>query len=256
LSLSLRCRRGFSQGLCVGLPPRLGQSVKLTLAAALIAGGILVASAASAEILAGVAPQGDLYGATWTNERDRQRFLVEVRFLDDVLVDGFGVYTNYNFGVLGKNVTFDLWSDVRAAPDGISGPGFPNLRLMRFDTVIDSVGPTEPDNRVLASAHFGPLPLSAGIYWMGLAGSPDLGWLGYNRGENGVGLLTQALCGRTGDQCGGHPNVGTLLYQVDGVLAPGIPEPSTWAIMLLGFVGVGVGLRFRHTSRTLRHKLG
>lgn len=48
------------------------------------------------------------------------------------------------------------------------------------------------------------------------------------------------------DLAGGNPNVGNLL---DNVSVSAVPEPSTWAMMLLGFVGVGF-LGYRKTSKT------
>lgn len=38
------------------------------------------------------------------------------------------------------------------------------------------------------------------------------------------------------DLVGGNPNVGNLL---DNVSVSSVPEPSTWAMMILGFVGLG-----------------
>jgi hypothetical protein len=32
-------------------------------------------------------------------------------------------------------------------------------------------------------------------------------------------------------------------------LATGVPEPSTWAMMLLGFLGIGIGVRRSRKSR-------
>lgn len=49
------------------------------------------------------------------------------------------------------------------------------------------------------------------------------------------------------DLAGGNPNVGNLL---DNVSVSAVPEPSTWAMMIFGFLGVGV-LAYRRRSQAL-----
>ena len=48
------------------------------------------------------------------------------------------------------------------------------------------------------------------------------------------------------DLAGGNPNVGNLL---DNVSVSAVPEPSTWAMMVLGFLGLGF-LGYRKGSKT------
>ncbi|HEY2709299.1 MAG TPA: PEP-CTERM sorting domain-containing protein [Caulobacteraceae bacterium] len=51
--------------------------------------------------------------------------------------------------------------------------------------------------------------------------------------------------------------VKTLDYQFDGVSAtPSIPEPSTWALMLLGLIGLGGAMRFARRERATASFLG
>lgn len=51
------------------------------------------------------------------------------------------------------------------------------------------------------------------------------------------------------DLIGGNPNVGNLL---DNVSVTAVPEPSTWAMMILGFLGVGFVAYRRKSSAALR----
>lgn len=48
----------------------------------------------------------------------------------------------------------------------------------------------------------------------------------------------------------GGDNVGVLLDRVS-IAAGGVPEPATWAVMLLGFFGLGSTLRVRRAQRAL-----
>jgi hypothetical protein len=43
------------------------------------------------------------------------------------------------------------------------------------------------------------------------------------------------------DLAGGNPNIGNIVDNV--ALSSAVPEPSTWAMMLLGFVGLGFAFR-------------
>ena len=52
------------------------------------------------------------------------------------------------------------------------------------------------------------------------------------------------------DLAGGNNNVGNLL---DNVSVTAVPEPSTWAMMILGFLGVGfVAYRRKQSGPALR----
>jgi hypothetical protein len=51
------------------------------------------------------------------------------------------------------------------------------------------------------------------------------------------------------DLSGGNPNVGNLL---DNVSVSAVPEPSTWAMMILGFLGVGFLAYRRKSGAALR----
>jgi len=48
------------------------------------------------------------------------------------------------------------------------------------------------------------------------------------------------------DLAGGNGNIGNILDNV--VLASGVPEASTWAMMILGFFGIGL-VAYRRSER-------
>lgn len=78
-------------------------------------------------------------------------------------------------------------------------------------------------------------------------------WIGDGLTGDGIGSLQQFLAptGATrlylgsSDGFGWANNSGTATIDVGGLAAPGVPEPSTWAILVLGFGVIGAGLRGR-----------
>lgn len=46
----------------------------------------------------------------------------------------------------------------------------------------------------------------------------------------------------------GNPNVGTILFSVVVDSVSAVPEPATWALMLLGIAAIGFGTRQRKTT--------
>jgi hypothetical protein len=47
----------------------------------------------------------------------------------------------------------------------------------------------------------------------------------------------------------GQPEDG--IFVTADIINPGVPEPSTWAMMILGFFGIGFGYRRRNQSMSL-----
>ena len=68
--------------------------------------------------------------------------------------------------------------------------------------------------------------------------------------------VTTTIAGKLifADLAGGNDSIGNLLDDVTlTTVSPGIPEPSTWAMMLLGFFGLGfAGYRKSKTRLSLR----
>jgi hypothetical protein len=76
-------------------------------------------------------------------------------------------------------------------------------------------------------------------YWLSLV--PDLGFppqWGWSTGTGGDGASYQVFFGT------GGPQASDLAFTLSGSPA-GVPEPASWAMMLLGFFGLGGALRAR-----------
>jgi len=85
------------------------------------------------------------------------------------------------------------------------------------------------------------LNLAAGDYWIGFFAF-NLGVAAFSGGNNSL-IDTNPHSGvNNGDILPGSGNSG---YQL---LASGVPEPSTWAMMLLGFAGLGF-MAYRRKSK-------
>ncbi len=212
-------------------------------AAAIAACATLAASAASASILASVPSNGSVFStlADQDNPTVPENYLVQFTLASDSTIDGFDVYTNPAFGSVGFNVTVKVRADVG---------GDPAANLFEFTDTIDTRTVLNT-SEALVGAHFAGLALSAGTYWMGMSGtSAELGWNSYDYGvaqpASQRQLNIDALVPTP-------PDIHTLGYQVEGegpATGPGVPEPATWAMMLVGFGGLGAVMRSRRKLAT------
>lgn len=194
---------------------------------------LLCAGASSAAVLAS---SPALVNATFnlSNEANDQNFLVQFTLGEDSLVDGFGIYSLNNFLTLGKAVTIRIRGDVAGSP----GASY----LHNFSDSIDTVSPWS-GNTVFGAAHFAPIALTAGAYWIGMSGATsELGWSAYNLGVEAPGTQRQY----SGDTLRDFtPRIRNLAYSVEGSVGGGVPEPASWALMIGGFGFAGAALRRR-----------
>jgi hypothetical protein len=95
--------------------------------------------------------------------------------------------------------------------------------------------------------------LAAGTYWIGMSGtSEELGWQAFD-----LGVFAPSTQSQLSSESGAFtPRIDSLAFIVEGTTVPGagvgVPEPAAWALMLLGFGGIGAALR----RRQLRPGLG
>ena len=91
------------------------------------------------------------------------------------------------------------------------------------------------------------LSLAGGNYDISFYSSAGLGVTAY---AGGSGLLSQTQPSFPGPAFLPHPGE-SLGFQLNGITAA-VPEPSTWAMMILGFFGVGLMAYRRKEQGTLR----
>jgi hypothetical protein len=208
--------------------------MKLVLAAAAAAALSLAAGSASASIIAAVDPTAPFYGS-WENEAASQNFLMQVTLGSAASVDGFDIYTLGEFAPVGQSVTIRIRNDAAGEPAAAN--------LFEFTDTIDTVTPYQGDE-VIAGAHFAPLSLAAGMYWIGMSGtSAELGWNTYANGGVGSPSGQRQLSGEVSIF---QPGVDTFAWRLEGGSAT--PEPAAWALMLIGFGAAGAAMRAARKS--------
>ena len=139
------------------------------------------------------------------------------------------------------------------AYDGLGGFTFDVFNsthtALLFSTPVSAVTlvQTLPGHIDEVTGLISPLNLAAGTYWAGFyavyLGLPTL------PGGNGSAIVTNPPgSGILFETIGGN-----LAYQLVGNISA-VPEPSTWAMMILGFAGIGF-MAYRRRSQTVPFRL-
>jgi PEP-CTERM motif-containing protein len=169
--------------------------------------------------------------ATFTNTAPGQNFLVQFALTQAAQITGFDIFSFLSVPS-GASGTLKLRTDVGGSPS------LTNLFSVSLPISVDHVGiPTSlPNEERLHIALLTPQSLAAGTYWMGLSGtSSDFGWSNQATGPTTPTDQRQLA----GDVVTFTPNIQDLPFQVEGTFLAAVPEPSTWAMMILGFAGIG-----------------
>jgi hypothetical protein len=210
-------------------------AVALTLSMGTLAAG----SASAASILALVTPSGA--PTTTLHNNTGQNFLVQFTLADAADITGFDLWTSPITGKIGQDVTIKIRADDSGEPD--------SMNLDEFASTIDTRTDFSSDSETVG-AHFSAVSLAAGTYWIGMSGTNgELGWQTFDLGV--LSASTQAQL--SGDTGAFTPRIYSLAFVVEGTTVPnggvGVPEPAAWALMLLGFGGVGAALRRRRPAQ-------
>ena len=226
--------------------------------AALGAAGVMAwAGNADAALLVDGHPTGR-FADLLQNNFSANNWLVEFQVAGTVSLTGLGVYTIPTLASIGQQVVVRVRNDVGGVPDAATN-------LYEFTSTIDQLAGVSTLT-TLAVADFAPQVLTSGTYWIGMMGTAsELGWESFLSGF--VQPSNQAALFREGPNVpfGPHPALGVLAFALYGdgpgsiALVPAteldpdvihfdqIPEPTTWAMMLVGFFGLGSVLRLRRS---------
>ncbi len=229
--------------------------MKNMIGAAFGASLLLLGTPAMAAILidGSPAPGAEVWG-THGNYYSDQNFAVHVQFAGPVSITAFDIYRGAPMvGDSAYTVELKIFKD-----NGASAPDLTTLQS--YISVMNSY--TYPPQHYqpgffaieIGHIDFSPIDLAAGDYWIGLAGvTTDIGWTAYD-GPLRSPLNQASLLGDTVIRT--DPPLQPLAFQIEGtglagVIAPaiaGVPEPSTWAMFILGFGAIGGFLRAHRRS--------
>lgn len=209
---------------------------KASFVIALVTGAILAAPA-NAAILFSQQPTG--YIATAINRPDGpnpQNFLNQFTLGAASTITGFDLRSMMPAGpvAIGQAVTIKIRSSIAGDPAATN--------LYSFSTTITSI----VDNYL--HADFSSVSLGSGTYFIGMSG------LGYNIGQDlfSDNAIPNKLVLLQGDAIPVRNGfVSAFRVYGDAAVAP-VPEPATWAMMTLGFGGIGFAMRRRKVAARIR----
>lgn len=146
-----------------------------------------------------------------------------------LLADAYGTAANYRvYSATADNAPGALIASGTAALSHVAGPSGPS-----FQTTDYSFGVS-------------PLDLAAGNYVFAVQ-NVTTNFNDYlSKGAGSSGAFTSADGGLTFSP--GYRGFDSAAVSVFGNAAAGVPEPATWALMILGFGAVGGSMRYRRNS--------
>lgn len=211
---------------------------KLLLASFTVA-TLALSSPAVCDVIAERPPAGD-FVLSWRNVSTDQNFLTQIVLGSDATLTSMTIWTQSSFTALGDSTTLRIRADVAGEPAPIN--------LYELTAPVSAIGTTGfPDGVITATVDFSPLSLLAGTYWIGLSGTDEdvWGWASFNNGVS-TPEYQRMLDGNT-VLAAAPEGIYTLAYSISGQLGQqgAVPEPATWALMLMGFGATGLVMRRR-----------
>jgi hypothetical protein len=204
--------------------------LKSALAATLFA-GIAAAAPANAAVVFSQQPTAGYSGAA-INRSDGQNFINQFSLGAATNLNGFDLFSAQTGISVGQSVTIKIRNSIGGSPA--------IANLFAFTSNISFMGGG------FLHADFSNVLLGAGTYYIGMSGTA------FNIGEdifrdNSIPVKAVQLSGDNIQFASGFVS-GFKVYG-DAAL-PAVPEPATWAMMILGMGAVGFAMRRRRAVKT------
>jgi len=149
----------------------------------------------------------------------------------------------YIGGIVSQTVTVRIFTDGGDVPGSVLYSG-------SFDTAITAQGAAQWQG--LAGLNWA---LSAGAYWIGFEGTASnaFAYSGYLVGAAPDPLGNEAFSVGGSSPYHGADDLDLSIRITDDMAAAAVPEPATWALMLVGFGAIGGALRRRPAVTRIRY---
>lgn len=183
---------------------------------------------------------GGAFGFNAANGAQGQNFLVEFTLNSAATLRSAAIYSS----IIASNepVIIKFRNDVGGSPDTSNF-----AEISTSLAVVDNVGSSLPGIQRLA-ANFAPLALAAGTYWFGMSGdNTEIGW-SLNFNSSNADDLWQLDGDTLLFSFGGNTDAAFALYDTEQFGGGGVPEPSSWALLIAGFGLTGAALRRRRVA--------
>jgi hypothetical protein len=203
----------------------------------LAAAVLVVASSAQADVIYET-PDANLPLGWWWNQANEQNFLARVTLPSTMLVSELDIWTLPGTTAVGTPTTIRIRADAQGQPADSD-----------LYTIASTITFTESSAfyPVVVGSSFKPVRLAAGDWWFGLSGSDSsIAWES-SWGPEEPGDQWQLY----GPYKQSPMSLGRLAFRLVGTPAQAVPEPASWAMMLigLGLVGGTMRLRSKHAVR-------
>lgn len=158
-----------------------------------------------------------------------------------------GAVTGWDFNVYNNNAGLTFYGN--ATPGGILATGTPGTTAVARDLAAGTV--------IDASGQFNQFQTQGLLFQTGGNHVVGFRFLNETTGIYNFGYARITTTTGTGTSVGFPATITQMVYEntgaaltVAGAVTPGVPEPATWAMMMIGFGAMGAAMRRRSSVKT------